>query len=421
MIKVSEALEKKTGQATLRGWVYRVRKLKGKVFVFLRDASGHMQVILDLAKTPEAEKLTQESSLEVSGDLKADERAPGGAELHATSLKIHQVAERFPIEGGESEAFLLDNRHLWLRAQEQNAIMKVRDTVFQSARDYFHEEGFYEVTPPLIVGGAVEGGSTLFEMKYFDGTAFLSQSAQLHLEAMCFNLEKVFSFSDSFRAEKSRTRRHLAEFTHLEGEMAWMGQEENMQVQEGLVKAMVKGVMEKNPKELQALGRKNPKELEAFLGDFERIKYQEALDIMNKDKVPMKWGDDFGADEERVLTKHFDKPFFITGFPREIKAFYMRSDPTDPRVVLGADLLAPEGYGEIIGGSERELDIQSMKDRLGNIDTKPYEWYFDLRRYGSVQHSGFGLGIERVIMWLCKLEHIRDTIPFPRVLNRAYP
>ena len=422
---ITEALSRKTGPVKLRGWAHRVRQLKDKAFIVLRDTTDVIQCVASQSSLPEkdwldAKKVSLESSLELGGILREEKRAPGGAEVQVTSLKLHHAAERFPIEGGETEAFLLDKRHLWIRSREQNAVMKVRDTVFSAARGYFHGEGFYEVTPPIVVGTAAEGGSTLFEMDYFGQKAYLSQSAQFYLEAMCFNLEKVFAFSPSFRAEKSRTRRHLTEFTHLEGEMAWMGQKENMDVQEGLVSRICMDVAEKNKKELQVLGR-DPKTVASFQAPYERIKYSEILEVFRKKcKMDFAWGTDFGADEEKALMQHFGKPIFVTHYPKEIKAFYMRVDHSDPKVVLNADMLAPEGRGEIIGGSERETDLKSLLSRLEG-DPAPYEWYFDLRRYGSVQHSGFGLGVERVIAWLCNLEHIRDATPFPRLLNRCNP
>jgi len=405
----------------VRGWVFRRRELKDKVFLVLRDSTGIVQCVVP-SSLKGVEKARIESSVIVSGSLKKDERAPGGHEIAVEKLKVVGEAEVFPITKDQSVEFLLDVRHLWLRSRKLTAIMKVKDTALRAAREWFHKHGFWEVTPPIIVSGACEGGATLFKFKYFDRTAFLSQSAQLYLEALIYSLEKVYSLTPSFRAEKSRTRRHLAEYWHLEGEAAWVDHEENMRIQEQLVSYMVKKVVKERKEELEFLGR-DVKILKRVKPPFKRMTYDKAIEILQRRGMEIEWGEDLGADEERELTKDLRKPIFLTNYPRKIKAFYMKVDPRDENKVLNDDLLSPEGYGELIGGSQREDDLEKLKEnmKLFKLRPKDYEWYLDLRRYGSVPHSGFGLGMERFVMWVCRLDHIRDTIPFPRVINRAYP
>ncbi|RLG17460.1 asparagine--tRNA ligase [Nanoarchaeota archaeon] len=405
----------------VRGWVFRRRELKDKVFLVLRDSTGIVQCVVP-SSLKGVEKARIESSVIVSGSLKKDERAPGGHEIAVEKLKVVGEAEVFPITKDQSVEFLLDVRHLWLRSRKLTAIMKVKDTALRAAREWFHKHGFWEVTPPIIVSGACEGGATLFKFKYFDRTAFLSQSAQLYLEALIYSLEKVYSLTPSFRAEKSRTRRHLAEYWHLEGEAAWVDHEENMRIQEQLVSYMVKKVVKERKEELESLGR-DVKILKRVKPPFKRMTYDKAIEILQRRGMEIEWGEDLGADEERELTKDLRKPIFLTNYPRKIKAFYMKVDPRDENKVLNDDLLSPEGYGELIGGSQREDDLEKLKEnmKLFKLRPKDYEWYLDLRRYGSVPHSGFGLGMERFVMWVCRLDHIRDTIPFPRVINRAYP
>ncbi|MCD6404063.1 MAG: asparagine--tRNA ligase [Nanoarchaeota archaeon] len=405
----------------VRGWIFRRRELKDKVFLVLRDSTGIVQCVVP-SSLKGVEKARIESSVIVSGPLKKDKRAPGGHEIAVEKLKVVGEAEVFPITKDQSVEFLLDVRHLWLRSRKLTAIMKVKDTALRAAREWFHKHGFWEVTPPIIVSGACEGGATLFKFKYFDKTAFLSQSAQLYLEALIYSLEKVYSLTPSFRAEKSRTRRHLAEYWHLEGEAAWVDHEENMRIQEQLVSYMVKKVVKERKEELEFLGR-DVKVLKRVKPPFKRMTYDKAIEILQRRGMEIEWGEDLGADEERELTKDLRKPIFLTNYPRKIKAFYMKVDPKDENKVLNDDLLSPEGYGELIGGSQREDDLEKLKEnmKLFKLRPKDYEWYLDLRRYGSVPHSGFGLGMERFVMWVCKLDHIRDTIPFPRVINRAYP
>lgn len=392
-------------------------------FIVMRDSTGIVQCIFPSASAyyKTADSLLIESSCTITGKVKQDGRAPGGVELEGEKLEIFQKADVFPIAEGQGVEFLLDKRHLWIRSQEQNAILKIKAVAMAAAREWFSKNKFYEVTPPIITTNACEGGSTLFSFKYFDQVAYLSQSAQMYLEALIYNLEKVYSITPSFRAEKSRTLRHLAEYWHLEPEMAWVGHKENLQVQEQLVSHMCHAVA-KLESELQLLGR-DPKDLLLVKPPFKRLDYSEAIGILQQRGSQVKWGDDLGTEDERLLVADEKIPVFVEKYPKEVKAFYMRENPDDPRTVLNADLLAPEGYGEMIGGSERETDYDKLVARMkqDKMPMKPYEWYLDLRKYGSVQHSGFGLGIERFIRWACKLEHIRDTIPFPRMTNRAYP
>ncbi|MEM4292944.1 MAG: asparagine--tRNA ligase [Thermoplasmata archaeon] len=411
----------------VRGWIYRTRSSGGIVFTVLRDSTGILQCTVIKGELPEedfknAEKALVESSVIVEGVLREDSRAPGGREITAKKFNVVHFAERFPIFKDQTEEFLLDNRHLWLRSREMTATMKVKAMILRAAREWFFENGFVETTPPILTSNACEGGSTLFELNYFNRKGYLSQSAQLYLEALIFSLEKVWSLTPSFRAEKSRTPRHLAEFWHLEEEAAWVTLEGNLEIQEQLVSYICQYLAKNCKDELEFLKR-NPEDLKAVEPPFQRIPYSKAVDILRDKGYNFKWGDDFGTNEERELSMLDTKPVFIVRYPVEIKPFYMKITPDDPRTVENADMLAPEGIGEIIGGSERETDIQSMKERLlkENAALENYEWYFDLRRFGSVPHSGFGLGIERMVRWIAKREHIRDTIPFPRTVARLAP
>ena len=426
--KIAQALKKKEGeQVRIRGWIHRKRSSGKIIFAVVRDSSGLMQIIVEKNKVDEeefkaAKKALIESSLEVEGIIHEDERAPGGRELHVTSIRIVGFAEDFPITENQSVEFLLDNRHLWLRSQRLTNIMKLKAQTLRAIRAWFDANDFYEVTPSVITMNAAEGGATVFSFDYFGQEAYLSQTAQMYLEAFMPSLERVWSLTPSFRAEKSRTRKHLIEYSHLEAEEAWLHNEENMQVQEELVSHVCQHVAHECSEQLEALGR-NPDDLRMIEPPFKRITYRKALELLQQKGFDLAWGDDFGTPHERALIEEEEKPVFITKFPAESKAFYMKLSPDDPRTVECSDMLAPEGYGEIIGGSEREEDINSMIERLkkDGANVKNYEWYFDLRRYGSVPHSGFGLGIERLVCWLGKIDHIRDATPFPRLLRRAYP
>ncbi len=412
----------------IRGWIYRRSVVGGKAFVRIRDSTGVIQVVVDrevlgneLVKT--LKDIGLEASVKACGELVKQPKAPGGYEVLADYFEIVGYSRDFPIKGNEGIEYLLDNRHLWLRSRRLTEIMKIKHTVLKAGRDYFIENGWWEVTPPILTASAVEGGATLFPVKYFDKTAYLSQSAQLYLEVLIYSLEKVWSLTTSFRAEKSRTRRHLAEYWHLEAEAAWYNMKDMMKVAAELIAHIVDKVLETNRRQLEFLGRKLDVLKRSREPDYPVIKYDEAITILQKKGVNIEWGEDLGADEERILTQEFETPFFITHFPKEIKSFYMKIDANDPRVVLGFDLLAPEGYGEIIGGSEREDDYEKLYQRIveQGYDPSNYTWYLDLRKYGSVPHSGFGLGIERLVMWIAGLNHIRDAIPFPRYRGRIYP
>ncbi|MCD6196136.1 MAG: asparagine--tRNA ligase, partial [Staphylothermus sp.] len=371
----------------IRGWIYRRSVVGGKAFVRIRDSTGVIQVVVDreilgneLVKT--LKDIGLEASVKACGELVKQPKAPGGYEILADYFEIVGYSRDFPIKGNEGIEYLLDNRHLWLRSRRLTEIMKIKHTVLKAGRDYFIENGWWEVTPPILTASAVEGGATLFPVKYFDKTAYLSQSAQLYLEVLIYSLEKVWSLTTSFRAEKSRTRRHLAEYWHLEAEAAWYNMENMMKVAAELVAYIVDKVLETNRKQLEFLGRKLEVLKRSREPDYPVIKYDEAITILQKKGANIEWGEDLGADEERILTQEFETPFFITHFPKDIKSFYMKIDANDPRVVLGFDLLAPEGYGEIIGGSEREDNYEKLYQRIieQGYDPSNYTWYLDLRK-----------------------------------------
>jgi asparaginyl-tRNA synthetase len=399
-----------------------------KAFVRVRDSTGVVQVVVDASKlgdslVRELKDIGLEASVIACGVVKESERAPGGFEVDADYFVIVGYSRDFPIKGGEGVDYLLDNRHLWIRSPKYAKIFKIKHTVMKAGREFFIGRGYWEVTPPIITASACEGGATLFPVDYFGTRAYLSQSAQLYLEALIYVLEKVFSLTPSFRAEKSRTRRHLAEYWHLEPEAAWFSMEDMMKEAEELVAYIVEKVLEERKSDLVDLGRNLEALKNALKTPYPRVKYDEAIEILQKKGLNVKWGDDLGADEERALTLEFDTPIFLTHFPKHIKSFYMKVDRSRPEVVLGFDLLAPEGYGEIIGGGEREDDYNMLLERMKEQGLNPddYKWYLDLRRYGSVPHSGFGLGIERAVMWIAGLDHIREATPFPRFRERVYP
>lgn len=420
--RVEEVLEKKEGSFAVRGWVHRRRDLKNKIFIVLRDATGVLQCVFDSGFEEELQGVGLESSIKVWGEAARDERAPGGVELKPSKLEVVSATEFFPINKDLSTEFLLDVRHLWLRSTKMNSALKLRDFVMRACRDFFHSKGFYEVSAPMFVSQAGEEGSTQFEVDYFGDKAFLSQTGQLHLEAAMFSLEKVYSFGPSFRAEKSKTWRHLTEYWHLEGEMAWMSHEESMDLQEELVKSVAKRVYEECREELEELGANVEGLKKVFEKSFVRITYEQAVKDLKSMGVKMERGDSLGTEEEQKLPEKYGAPVFVEKFPKDMKAFYMKEDPDNPGLVLCSDLLLPE-VGETIGGSERETDHDKLLERIEAMGDDPenYEWYLDLRKYGSVPHSGFGLGVERLIMSLAGLDHIRDAIPFPRTINRTYP
>ena len=410
-------------------WLANKRSSGKLAFLQLRDGSGFAQGVVVKAEVGEelfavAKGMTQETSMYIVGEVKADERTSFGAELNVTGIEIIHAAKDFPITPKEhGTEFLMDNRHLWLRSRKQHAVMKVRNEIIRATYEFFNNNGFTKMDPPILTGSAPEGTSELFATKYFDEDAYLSQSGQLYMEAAAMALGKVFSFGPTFRAEKSKTRRHLIEFWMIEPEMAFVEFEENLEVQEQYVEHIVQSVLKNCKLDLERLGRDTSK-LENIKAPFPRISYDDAIKFLHEQGFDdIQWGDDFGAPHETAIANAYDKPVFITCYPVGIKPFYMQPHPDRDDVVLCADLIAPEGYGEIIGGSERIHDYELLKSRLEehNLSMDAYAWYLELRKQGSVPHSGFGLGLERTVAWISGTEHIRETIPFPRLLNRLYP
>lgn len=409
-------------------WLHHKRS-SGKIqFLQLRDGSGFIQGVLVKSETDEsvweaAGRLTQESSLYAIGTVREEPRSPSGYELTVTGVEIIQIAENYPITPKEHGVdFLMDHRHLWLRAPRQRAIMAVRSRIIRAIQDFFDSRGFYLVDPPILTPSSCEGTTNLFQTKYFDEDAYLTQSGQLYMEAAAMAMGRVYSFGPTFRAEKSKTRRHLIEFWMIEPEMAFVDHEENLRVQEQFVSHIVGAVLADCGAELKVLGRDTSK-LEKIAAPFPRITYDEAVRFLQEHGHDFPWGEDFGAPHETAIAEAYEKPVFITHYPTKIKAFYMKPQPGRPEVVLCADLIAPEGYGEIIGGSQRIDDPELLAERFREheLPAEAYQWYLDLRKYGTVPHSGFGLGLERTVAWICGLEHVRETIPFPRLLYRLYP
>lgn len=406
------------------------KRSSGKIaFLQLRDGTGFIQGVVVKNEVPEevfqmAKSVTQESSLYITGIVRVDERSPFGYELLVKNIELIAESKDYPITPkAHGTEFLMDHRHLWLRSKRQHAIMMVRNEVIRATYEFFNKQGFVKIDPPILTGSAPEGTTELFHTKYFEEDAYLSQSGQLYMEAAAMALGKVFSFGPTFRAEKSKTRRHLIEFWMIEPEMAFYTFEDNLKVQEEYVSYIVQSVLKNCSLELKTLGRDTAK-LENIQAPFPRMHYDDAIKFLHEQGFDdIQWGDDFGAPHETAIANSFDKPVFITHFPKAIKPFYMEPDPEREDVVLCADLIAPEGYGEIIGGSERIHDYDLLKQRIEeyNLPMEAYEWYLDLRKYGSVPHSGFGLGLERTVAWLTGTEHVRETIPFPRLLNRLYP
>lgn len=414
---------------TLRGWL-RGRRSSGKLqFLQVRDGSGTIQCTLFRPEVaPEvfeaAAHLAQETSLEVDGEVRPDPRAPGGYELSVRDLRVVSApAAEYPISPKEhGTAFLLDHRHLWLRSRRQNAILRVRSSVVRACREYFDDRGFTLVDAPIFTPSACEGTSTLFAVDYFGEPAYLTQSGQLYIEAAAMALGKVYCFGPTFRAEKSKTRRHLTEFWMVEPEVAFMDLQGDMDLAEDFLVEVVGRVVRERRTELDALER-DVAALERVVKPFPRITYDEALVRLRGAGKPVEWGDDFGGDEETVLASQFDRPVLVHRYPAQVKAFYMKGDPDDSRLALCVDVLAPEGYGEIIGGGQREDDLATLQRKIAEhgLPESAFSWYLDLRRYGSVPHAGFGMGIERMVAWLCGLHHVRETIPFPRMLERLTP
>lgn len=416
-------------EITLKGWLYNKRS-SGKIkFIILRDGTGLLQCVFFKGNvTPEvfelADRLGQESSIEVKGKVKAEPRAVGGFELDATELKVISEAHEYPITPKDHGVeFLMDNRHLWLRSSRQVAIMKIRHRIVKAIRDFFDDRGFTLMDPPIITPAACEGTSTLFETEYFDlGKAYLTQSGQLYAEAGAMALGKVYTFGPTFRAEKSKTRRHLTEFWMVEPEVSFNDLNDNMDLAEEFLEYIVQTILKEKHEELKVLERDTSK-LEKVKRPLPRISYDEALEILKKNGIDFQWGNDLGATDETIISNQFDKPVMVHHYPSEVKAFYMKRDPNNDKLALAVDVLAPEGYGEIIGGSQREDSLELLQARIKehNLPQSAFEWYLDLRRFGSVPHAGFGLGLERTVGWICGLEHVRETIPFARMIYRNTP
>ncbi len=415
-------------EVTLRGWVRR-RRSKGKIhFLVIRDGTGDIQAVVNKATiTPEhferSAQLTQESAIVLTGIPRAEPRASGGYELDVLGIEIVHVSEPFPIQPKEhSVGFLMEHRHLWLRSRRQHAVLRIRHEIIRACRDFFDDRDFTLIDTPIFTPNACEGTTTLFQTQYFDQTAYLAQSGQLYSEASAAAFGKVYCFGPTFRAEKSKTRRHLMEFWMVEPEMAFAELVDAMDLAEGLLKVVLERVLDRRREELSILERDISK-LEAVVLPLPRVTYQEAITLLQEKGVSIQFGDDFGGDDETVLASSFDKPVIVHRYPSSIKAFYMEPDPADPNLALCMDVLAPEGYGEIIGGGQRIHDHDKLVARIKEhqLPEDAFRWYLDIRKYGSAPHAGFGMGIERVVAWICGLEHVRETIPFPRMLYTLYP
>ena len=430
-VTIEQAGKYEGQEVTIQGWLYNLRESGKLLFPIFRDGTGIIQGVVSLRENPDTfealKGLTQESSVVVTGKIRAEQRAPGGYELGVTKIHVLQkVAESspYPIQLKEHGVdFLLDHRHLWMRTPRQAAILRIRAEAERAARNYMDSQGYTLTDAPMFTPAACEGTSTLFEVNYIDDQkAYLTQSGQLYIEATAMALGKVYTFGPTFRAEKSKTRRHLTEFWMLEPEAAYVELDEIMGLGEGLVSAIVQSVLKNKARELEMLKR-DTKKLENVKPPFPRISYEDAIKILQKHGNSSKFGDDIGGDEETIVSNEFDRPVMVHRYPAAIKAFYMQPDTQRPDLALAFDMLAPEGYGEIIGGSQRIHDYDLLLKRLRqyNLPEQAFQWYLDLRRYGSVPHSGFGLGLERTVAWICGVEHIREVIPFPRMIYRVYP
>lgn len=426
---IKEAKNKIGQVVTIGAWLANKRSSGKIAFLQLRDGTGFMQGVVVKADVDEdifqrAKSLTQETSLYVTGEITEDNRSDLGYEMQVKNIEVIHEAHDYPITPkNHGTEFLMDHRHLWLRSKKQHAVMKIRNEIIRATYEFFNENGFTKIDPPILTASAPEGTSELFHTKYFDEDAFLSQSGQLYMEAAAMAYGKVFSFGPIFRAEKSKTRRHLIEFWMIEPEMAFTTHEESLEVQEAYVSYVVQSVLKNCQIELKLLERDTSK-LEKVQAPFPRISYDDAIKFLHEAGFDdIKWGDDFGAPHETAIANHYDLPVFIVNYPTKIKPFYMQPNPENEDTVLCADLIAPEGYGEIIGGSERINDLELLEQRIDEhqLDTESYQYYLDLRKYGSVPHSGFGLGLERTVAWIAGVEHVRETSPFPRLLNRLYP
>ncbi len=425
---IAEAIKKGKGKVAVHGWVYRERGSNKIKFIVLRDSTNIIQCVLEREKLEKdwekIDKLQIEASVKISGAIKEDKRAPTGYEINVDEFELVGESIDFPINKDLNEELLGDRRHLWLRSRKMISILKIRDTVLQTLREHWHKKGFYEYHSPTLLGMQAEGGATLFKVDYFGKPIYLAQTWQLHAEPGIFALEKIFTIQPSFRAEKSKTSRHLTEFWHAEMESAWEDFEYLQDDAEEAIKEIVKKVLEKNKEELEILGR-DVKKLEPVVKKkFPRMSYDDALKILaQKSKMKIAWGKDLRTVEEDELSKLHDTPIIVTRYPKAVKAFYMKEDPENPKVVLGFDMIAPEGYGEIVGASQREESIEKLTKNLKTQGEDPskYEFYFDTRRYGSVPHGGYGMGVERVISWICGLDTIKDAMPFPRTMTRYNP
>jgi len=414
---------------TIKGWLH-TRRSSGKIhFLILRDGSGFIQGVMSKAAVGEemfkaTDHLSQETSVVVTGTVKPDKRAPSGYEVDVKNLEVVGASHDFPITPKEHGVdYLLDRRHLWIRTERQTAILRIRHEVIDAVRDFFNTRGFILTDTPIFTPAACEGTTTLFPVEYFDDQkAYLTQSGQLYLESTAMALGRVYSFGPTFRAEKSKTRRHLTEFWMVEPEVAYAGLDDVMNLAEDLVVSVVSRVLDKRRRELTIIERDVTK-LESVQKPFPRISYDDAVKTLQSKGLPIEWGGDFGGPDETMLSEQYDRPVMVSRYPASVKAFYMKPDPDRPELALGVDVLAPEGYGEIIGGGERLADLDLLLARIKEheLPQEAFEWYLDLRRYGTVPHGGFGMGIERVVAWICKLEHVRETIPYPRMLYRIYP
>ncbi len=426
-LSIQQAIEQGKGKVAVRGWVYRERGSNAIKFIVLRDSTNIIQCVLekkDFEKQwSDIDKLQIEASLELEGTLKEDKRAPSGFEIHAEKINIVGLSNEFPINKDLNEELLGDRRHLWLRSRKMSSIMKIRSTVVGALHEYFNSKGFYEFQSPVLIPGGAEEGPTMFEVKYFDKKMFLAQTWQLYAEAAIYSLEKIYCIAPSFRAEKSKTSRHLTEYWHTEMEVAWANLEDIMDYAEEMVKHIIKKVLEKNKPELEILGRDWKKLEPSLKKKFPRVTYDEVLKILKQKKLNIPWGKDLRTIEEEKFMEAHDTPVFVTMYPKEIMAFYKPKDKKNPKVARCFDMLGPENNHEIIGGSERDTNIEELKKALQAKGEKleDYQYYFDIHSYGVVPHGGFGLGTERLIKWICGLETIKDAIAFPRTMTRYYP
>jgi asparaginyl-tRNA synthetase len=427
-VYVSDIPASVSKEVEIRGWLYNKRSSGKLYFLLVRDGTGTIQVTADEASVgaeifAKCGEVTQESSVIVRGRVSEERRAPGGYEMALTDLEIVHLSRDYPLTPKEHGiSFLMDRRHLWLRSSRQHAILSVRSSVEKALQDFLDSRGFVLIDAPIMTPSACEGTTTLFETDYFGSTAYLSQSGQLYMEAAAMAFGRVYCLGPTFRAEQSKTRRHLIEFWMLEPEVAFASLEDIITLQEELIVYLVKRILDERKDELQRLGR-SLEALEAVQPPFPRMTYGEAVEKLKSWGLEVSWGDDFGAVEETELSKSSERPLFICGFPTECKAFYMKDSPDDPKTTLSVDLLAPEGYGEITGGGQREDNLEVLEEKIkkAGLPGGAFEWYLDLRRYGSVEHSGFGLGLERTVAWICGIEHVREAIPFPRMLHRLSP